>query len=227
VPSTTGRRRAVLLRRCLALLGGASLAVLAVLPVSAHAVKNLGAYTLAIGWAAEPTYVGFDNAVEVIVTDAAGKPVNDLQPGALKVQVTAGGQTSDTKDLAPAFDPDTGLGTPGDYTVALIPTAPGAYTFHVTGDVHGTTVDQSIAASDQTFAVVTEPSADQFPTKLPSAAATSQLLDRTAARVAAAQRAADDASSSATRALIIGIVALVLGVGLGGGGVLLARRRRP
>jgi hypothetical protein len=226
VQASSGRRRAAMLRRTIAIAGGATLATAIVLPASAHAVKTVGPYTLAIGWASEPTYVGFDNAVEVIATDSAGKPVTDLPAGALKVQVTIGSQKSDTKDLAPTFDPDTGLGTPGDYQVSLIPTVPGAYTFHVTGNVHGTAVDQTVTASDQTFAVVTEPSDDQFPVKLPSTSVLSTKLDQTATRLVAAQKAADDASSAANRAMIIGIVALALGVVLGGGGVALAARRR-
>jgi hypothetical protein len=220
-----GRRRAALIRRTLAAAGGASLAALAVLPASAHAVQKVGTYTLAVGWDVEPSYAGVPNAVEVIVTDAAGKPVTDLQSGALKAQVSVGSTTGDSLDLAPAFDPDTGLGTPGDYSAPLIPTVPGSYTFHVTGDVHGTKVDQSIAASDKTFAVVTEPRDAQFPTKVPSQPALATLVDRSNARVAAAQKAADDASSAANRAMVIGIVALVAGVVLGGGGVALAMRR--
>lgn len=224
IPS--GRGRAALLRRTAALLGGATLAAVAVLPAAAHAVTHSGTYTLAIGWATEPAYVGFDNAVEVIVTDASGKPVGDLQPGDLKVVVSLGSSRTGSKDLAPTFDADTGLGMPGDYQVQLIPTVPGAYTFHVTGSVHGTAVDQTVAASDQTFAVVTEPSDDQFPARLPSAGSLSTKLDQTAARLATAQKAAGDASSCADRATVIAIVALALGVVLGGGGVVLAMRRR-
>jgi hypothetical protein len=228
-----GRTRAALIRRSLAIAGGASLAALAVLPVSAHAVKQVGTYSLAIGWAAEPAYSGFDNAVQVLVNDAAGKGVPDLKAGDLKVQVSLGGQTGSTLDIAPAFDPDGSFGTPGDYRADLIPTAPGSYTFHVTGSVHGTAVDQTVSAGDQTFSVVKDPSEAQFPIKLPSGTAVSQQLDRTATRLAAAQAAADnarkaaaDASSSADRALVVGIVALVAGVVLGGGGVALAARRR-
>src|SRR5581483_5662614 len=189
-----GRPRAALPRRAAALLGGAILALVAVLPASAHAVKQVGAYKLAIGWAVEPSYVGFDNAVEVIASDASGKPVGDLKPG--------------------------------DFKVPLIPTVVGAYTFHVTGSVHGTPVDQTVTASDQTFAVVTEPSDDQFPAKVPSSAALSTKLDATASRLAAAQQVASDASSSAGRAMVIGVVALAAGVLLGGAGLGVAARRR-
>jgi hypothetical protein len=220
-------------RRAAAITGGALLAALAVVPASAHAVVPIAPYTLAIGWAVEPAYVNNANAVEVLVTDSAGKAVNDLAAGDLKVQVSLASQTSSTMDLVPAFDPDTGLGTPGDYRAQLIPTVAGAYTFHVTGAVHGTKVDQTIQASDKTFAVVTEATDAQFPTKVPSNPQLSQLASQTTTRVTAAQsaaeaarKAADDASSSANRALIIGIVALVVGVVLGGGGAVLAMRRR-
>ena len=230
LPSFSGRLAAAsrtrVIRLAAAGIGAATLAGLAVLPASAHAVVPLAAYQVAIGWSDEPAHVGANNNVEVIVTDAAGKGVNDLAAGALKAQVSIGGQTSDSKDLVSAFDPDTGLGTPGDYRAPLIPTVPGAYTFHITGDIHGTKVDQSITASDKTFAVVTEPSSVQFPTKLPSQNSLSQLVDRTGARVVAAQNAANDASSSANRAMVIGVIALVAGVLLGGGGVALAMRRR-
>ncbi len=227
MPGIASGRRAALLRRIAPLLGGAILAVGGnALTASAHAVTHNGPYTAAIGWAAEPAYVGFDNAVEVIVSDQAGKPVGDLQPGDLKVVVSIGSSRSQSLDLTPTFDPDTGLGTPGDYEAQLIPTVPGAYTFHVTGSVHGQAVDQSITASDQTFAVVTEPSDDQFPTKLPSTSSLSTKLDQTAARLAAAQKSASDASGSATIALVIGIVALVVGVALGAVSLLAMRRRR-
>jgi hypothetical protein len=229
-PSLSGRLAAASRTRGIRLvaagIGGTTLAGLAVLPASAHAVVPVAPYQVAIGWSNEPAYVGTGNNVELIVTGAAGKGVNDLATGALKAQVSIGGQTSQWLDLVSAFDPDTGLGTPGDYRAPLIPTVPGAYTFHVTGDIHGTKVDQSITASDKTFAVVTEPSSVQFPTTLPSQSSLSQLVDRTGARVAAAQKAADDASSSASHAMVIGVIALVAGVLLGGGGVALAMRRR-
>ena len=80
---------------------------------SAHVVKQFGSYSVAMGWVHEPTYVGVENSVQVIVKDAAGKPVNDLQPGDLQVIVSTAGQQTAALPLQPSFDPDTGLGTPG------------------------------------------------------------------------------------------------------------------
>jgi len=62
-------------------MGLASLAT----PVAAHIVKQVGPYSVAIGWVHEPTYVGQLNAVQVVIKDARGNPVSDLSADALKV----------------------------------------------------------------------------------------------------------------------------------------------
>ena len=104
-------------------------------PVAAHIVKQVGPYTVALGWVHEPTYVGQLNGVQVVIKDAKGNPVSDLSADDLKVVVSTAGQQSDPMSLAPTFDEDTGLGIPGDYEAPMIPTAPGDYTFHVTGTI--------------------------------------------------------------------------------------------
>jgi len=216
------------LRRTGAAFIGSVAALAGVAGASAHVVQQFGPDTIAIGWLHEPTYVGVENSVQVVVKDAQDKPVNDLPDGALKVTVSTGSQSSGSMTLEPSFDPDTGLGTPGEYDAALIPTAPGVYTFHLTGSINGTNVDQSFTSSDKTFDDVTDPAvADiEFPSKVPAIAAVSTRLDRTAARVQAAQTAASDAQSAANRAMVIGIVALIAGVLIGAAGVGLALRRR-
>jgi hypothetical protein len=98
--------------------------------VSAHVVQQFGPYSVAIGWLHEPAYVGVENAVQVIVKDAAGKSVDDVPASDFTVTVSAGGHDSAALPLNASFDPDTGLGVPGEYTAHLIPTVPGDYTFH-------------------------------------------------------------------------------------------------
>jgi hypothetical protein len=214
------------MRRACAGLVGAALALLSVLAVSAHVVTQFGTYTVAIGWLHEPTYAGEDNAVQVLVKDAGGNAFNDLNAGDLKVQVIEGSKTSDPMILNPSFDPDTGLGTPGEYDASIIPTVPGDYTFHLTGSIHGTPVDKSLTSGPMTFNTVKEPSAVQFPVHVPSAADLSTALTRTGARVDTAQSATNSASGTTTAALIIAIVGAVLAVGLGGTGLFIAARRR-
>ena len=101
------------------------------------------------------------------IKDAAGKAVTDLNDGDLKVTVSIGGQTSDALDLLNTFDPDTGLGVPGDYEAPIMPTAPGDYTFHLTGSIHGTAVDETATSSDATFNSVVD--GDRHPVPEPAA----------------------------------------------------------
>jgi hypothetical protein len=208
---------------------------------SAHVVKPFGTYSVAMGWSHEPTYVGIENAVQVVVKDKDGKPVADLESGDLKVVISAAGQQTAALPLQPSYDEDTGLGTPGEYDAVLIPTQVGDYTFHLTGSIHGTAVDESVTSSDQTFDSVTTGTDDQFPVKLPALSDLSTLIGRvdgraTGANTAAtqAQQAATTASTNATqaesaasrasddagRALLVGAVVGGLGVLLGLAGLL-------
>lgn len=199
--------------------------VITAVSASAHVVKTFGTYSIAMGWQHEPTYSGALNAVQVIVKDAHGSGVSDLNDGDLKVQVSQGGKSTNVLPLNNTFDPDTGLGTPGEYDAALIPTVPGDYTFHLTGTVHGTPVDETATSSDTTFDTVKDPSAIEFPTQPLTSSALSQNIVRVDGRVSNAQTSAGSASDSANRATVLAIVALVVGVVAGGAGVALGRRR--
>ena len=95
-----------------ALLASAFAVMLIAGVADAHIVKTFGKYTVALGWVHEPTYVGEQNAVQVVIKDASGKAITDLNDGDLKVTVSVGGKTSDPLDLLNTFDPDTGLGHP-------------------------------------------------------------------------------------------------------------------
>jgi hypothetical protein len=196
-------------------------------PATAHTVKSFGAFSVALGWVREPVYVGQLNAVQVVVKDAHGDPVNDIASGDLTVQVTAGGQTSDALTLDPRFDGDTGLGTPGDYEAPLIPTVVGDYTFHLKGGIHGTAVDESATSGEKTFESVTSPTQIQFPVKVPDTSDINTKLTQVAGRAEAASASAQSASDSAGRALALAVTAAIVALVLGGGALVLARRRRP
>ena len=215
-------------------IGGAAIGLALVLwlatasVVTAHVVKQFGTYSVAMGWLHEPTYVGVENAVQVVVKDSAGKPVNDLASGDLKVVVSAAGQQTAALPLDPSFDEDTGLGTPGEYDAPLIPTEVGDYTLHLTGSIHGQAVDETSTSSDQTFDSVTNGSEVQFPVKLPAIGDVSALAQRVDGRATTAQSAADQAQAAAStandaanRALMVGYVVGGAGVVFGLGGLLL------
>ena len=236
----------------IAVAGAIMLTIAVAGTMQAHVLKDFGTYSVALGWSIEPTYVGQINAVQVVVKDKQGKPVTDLADGDLKVVVGVGGQRSAALPLINKFDPDTGLGIAGDYEAPLMPTAPGDYTLHLTGTIHGQAVDETATSSDSTFNSAVEATDVQFPNKLPSLTEIATSLDRINARlsaspapgasaaapapsadtgladsVTAAQTTAMQARDAASSALVVGLMVGALGVILGGAALLLVLRRSP
>jgi hypothetical protein len=187
---------------------------------TAHVVKQAGPYTLEIGWQHEPTYVGEANGVQVIIHDADDQPITDLATDDLKVVVSTGDQQTGELTFEPGFDLAEGDGNPGEYNAPIMPTAPGDYTFHLTGAIHGEAVDISVTSSDETFDTVRGTSDIQFPVKLPAVPDLVTRLDRVDARLASAE----GAQAAADRALLVGGGLGLLGVLVGAAALFLARR---
>jgi hypothetical protein len=236
--STRRYRHAIVLALALAI--GGTWAALAAASASAHVVEHAGPYTLEIGWQHEPTFVGEANGVQLIVHDGADKPVTDLKVDDVKVVVPTAGQQTGELAFEPGFDVDEMAGRLGEYDAAILPTAPGEYTFHITGAIHGQKVDITVSSGDETFDAVKGTADVEFPAKLPTVPEIVTRLDRIDARLAAppsgptqaavdaAQASAADARSAADRALLVGggLGALGLIVGLLGVG-LAFRASRP
>lgn len=190
-------------------------------PAVAHETAKAGDLALEVGWGTEPAYVGQLNTVQLVVTRAAdGDPVND--PGAKLVATVSYGDQSQEFPLAPTYYPELGTGTPGEYAALVIPTAPGDYTFRVTGTIEGVKVDLEVESSPKTFSPVEETSAVQFPVKVPGTEQVAQRLEAELARVATA----DDLSAEVSSAKTIGYVGIAVGaVGVALAVVALLRRR--
>jgi hypothetical protein len=178
-------------RTCVVWLATIATAAAICTSVDAHERKTAGQYHIVIGWADEPAFSGVKNAIEVDLTDAAGKPVAALGGGALSVEVIYGEQRV-TLPLRPV------LASPGKFQAWLTPTRSGTYTFHLSGTVHGTAIDVSSTCSDTTFACVDNATDLQFPAKDPSA---SELADRVSRGLPRAEDAASTAGSARTIAL--------------------------
>ena len=216
------------LRRGLGVAGLVVFALLVAAPALAHTTKNAGPYALTFGWRDEPAYTGAENAVQLFVKDAQGKPVDDLGQGVTVTVSTGAGtsaQTSPPMALNSAFDPDTGLGTHGEFDAPLVPTVAGTYTFHITGNINGTAVDVSAASSDKTFADVTDPTSIEFPNQIATLPQLSSAVTTLQSRLASAQTATNDAKSSASSAKTLAIVAIVVAVVLAVVAILTGRRK--
>jgi len=183
------------------------LIVLLAATATAHESRQVGAYTFEVGFLDEPVYVGQRSGLELAVTKG-GTPVEGLER-TLKAEVKYGPATM-ALDLVPAAEGAAG------YTATFIPTAAGKYTFHLSGTVEGTPVDESFTSSPTGFDEVRESASGQFPVVLPT----------TAELAADAKRGADAAAlvPVALGAGVAGIVVglLALGIGLAG-----RRRTRP
>jgi hypothetical protein len=220
--------------RKLKLCGATTLAALMIVmtaaPAFAHEQRQVGAYQFTVGWEVEPTYTGVLNAVQLFIHDSKGNPVDDLgDPLTLAVTVSTGSQTSGPLDLEPSFDPDTGLGVHGEFDADVVPTTPGTYSFHFTGTINGQVINQTFTSSDSTFDNVQDPTAIEFPTKLPDTAALSTNLTRLNPRVNNAVSTANSAHSKANSASTLALLALVIGVVVGIGGIIVGvtgRRRQ-
>ena len=201
---------------CVALTAGLAAAFVLVLsaPALAHEERTVGAYHFVVGWGDEPAYAGLKNSVQLILSTKAGKPVTNLGDS-LKVEVIFGQQQMEVP-FEPAFDPEEGFGTLGDYRAWLIPTAPGTYTFHLFGAIGKQKVDERFTSGPTTFDDISDPAEVEFPTKVPTGTELAGRLDREIPRVnAAIASARSQAEDRADTARTLGIVGIVIGaVGL-------------
>ena len=168
-----------------------------------------GKYQFEVGFLNEPSIAGQMNGIDLTVTTAAdSKPVEGLDQ-TLKAEVIVGGGAHTMPVDLVARE-----GQPGAYDGYFIPTREGSYTFHFTGTVGGTSIDERFESGPGRFDDVQTAESLQFPDKLPD----------TLAAVNQANAARDEAASART----FGIAGLVVGVvGLIVGGVALVTRRRP
>lgn len=168
----------------------------------AHGHREVGEHSWTIGWTDEPAFVGFKNAVQLLLAHHdSEEPVEGAEKD-LKVVVSIGGEDTEPLELRTVFD------SPGEYQADLIPTVPGDYTFRFSGTLEGEEIDESFTASKDDFSLVDGTSDVTFPKAAPSNA-------ELAARIEAAEAKAQDAVGMPRILAIIGIalgaVALIVG----------------
>jgi len=180
-------------------------------PASAHGEHKVANYTLEVGFGTEPGYAGVTNSVQVMISNN-GKPVTDAK--GLKVAVSTGDAEPRKMPLQPYFGDD--FGEPGDYRAFFIPTAPGAYTFKLTGSLGGKKIDQSYTSGKDGFDEIVDPSEAQYPAPEPTGSQLTTRLDRETDRInavlAADREAADNELASARRTATIGLAVGALGL---------------
>ncbi len=169
----------------------------------AHEVREVGAYTFAVGFIDEPVFAGQKSGLEFFVSTGEEQPVEGLED-TLDAEVTFGADTR-VLEISPRF------GEPGAYQSVFFPTAAGPYTFRIFGEVEGEPFDESFSSGPETFGEVEDLAGGQFPVQFPAPA-----------EVVADAEAGAAAATQATIALVLAIIGLL--AGLVALGLTLARR---
>jgi len=196
-------------------------------PASAHEHRAVGNYEFVVGWLNEPALVSEPNGLSLRITlfpngvpeeeseeaEAEGQPVEGLEE-TLQAEIIAGGgaQTMELT-LDPAFR------DPGHYESVIFPSVVGDYSFHIFGDLEGTAIDETFSSGPETFSSIEDVTEVQFPEKLPSNAELKASIDGVSAQVAALDSSGgggDDSSDTALIVAIVGVIAGVLGLAVGG-----------
>ena len=138
-----------------------------------HERRAVGPYTFVVGWINEPSYVGLLNSLDLTVTETSGgKAVEGLEK-TLKADLTFGGSSqAQPLTLAARF------GQPGKYSGYVMPTKVGDYTFHITGTVGTTNVDEKFESGPGRFGSIESTDPLQYPAKLVSNADLAARLDQ-------------------------------------------------
>ena len=198
------------------------LAAMAPAVALAHEGREVGGYNLVVGFMEEPALIDEPNGAYVFVTKAAehGHEMSDDEGGhshadesvpvegladTVTVQVSYGSEKREFS-LSPL------LGEPGAYVAHFIPTATGTYVFRFRGAIEGMAIDEVFESGPGRFNDVEEKGKLAFPEPRLSPA---EL-----------QVQVEEAAQSSTRAMIFGLIGIVLGVvgTLSGVGAIYRRR---
>jgi hypothetical protein len=164
-----------------------------------------------------------DEAMDHMHDTPTPAPVTGIAES-LKVEVTHI-PTNTTKSMAlrEAF------GQPGHYVSNFIPTAPGAYRFHFTGEIHGMKLDETFTSGRDTFNDVEAAREVQFPLQLGSSREIESAVRGVQDSANSAQESIGEVQSTADSARTLAITGLVIGAaGLVSGalGLTMALRRK-
>ena len=159
-----------------------------------HERRAVGPYTFVVGWINEPSYVNLLNSLDLTVTETSGGKAVEGLDKTLKADVTFGGSSqAQPLSLAARF------GQPGKYTGYVLPTKVGDYTFHITGTVGTTSIDEKFESGPGRFGTIESTDALQYPAKLISNADLAARLDQLQTLVIAG--------------IAVGVLALIVSIG--------------
>lgn len=237
-------------RYWLALAAVAAVLSLTVGTVHAHEGREVGDYSINIGWIVEPAYEGFMNGVEIRVTRVVessddhhgestsmnkdesgdgmamadhhgGAPAVEGMENTLQVEVVYV-PTGASRVVNLSAD----VNEPGRYTAPMLPTTPGVYEFRVFGAIEGTQVDETFASKGGGggFDDIRPMASLQFPEELPSAREMESAVRGAISTAEEARQAAEEGPGMLpVTALVLGATGMMLGIV----GLVIGLRQQP
>lgn len=197
------------------LAAAAVVALVSAPPAQAHEERKVGDHVFDVGWLEEPTYVGFLNAVYFAAAHG-----DEPAEGSFEVEVIFGRKNGETRTSPMPLEPI--FGRPGEYQAPVVPTRPGTYTFHISGELEdGDEVDEFFTSGPGTFDEVREADAVQFPVQDPSSGELAEAVERLQSRVAELTAAIQEEPAAEDPAAGARLLAIV-GIAIGGLGALIA-----
>lgn len=173
-------------------------------PASAHERREVGTYTLVVGWNIEPALEGSPNGVLIRVNETTGGRAVSGVEQTLKLEVTYGGlRTAFTPALAPVRS------APGSYIAEIIPTRAGDYTFRFSGKIEDLVIDERFESGPGRFETVRVPDDLQYPDRDGSASALAREMRALDERVQLWRFAVLGAAGLAVTAAVLALAALV------------------
>jgi hypothetical protein len=139
------------------LIGGYGL-----LRATAHEQRDVAdEYSFVVGFLAEPAYAGEQNGLDLRIStlDPTGGVNSEPVEGADETltATVSFGDLSMPLEISPVYN------TPGSYRAIFFPTTPGDYTFHITGTIGDTQIDETFTSADGEFGAVQDPTPLMFP----------------------------------------------------------------
>ncbi len=180
---------------------------------SAHERRALagGKYQAVVGFLNEPAIEGSPNGLDLTVTDLSQKDASGNGTPVLGLEKTLKAEVMVPSGAKKDLTLEARFGLPGKYAGYFVPTAPGAYMYHIYGTINEQKIDEQFESGPNRFSDVDALATVQFPNQVTVPANLQSQLD--------------SAKSSASNARLFGIAGLVVGIlGLAAGGVALARR---
>ena len=193
-------------------------------PARAHEGREVGDVVMLVGFGSEPAVAYEPNWVSLTLTDHdSEQPI--LNGVDLEVEISYG-EESTTMAMEPAF------GDTGEYRAVFVPSRPGDYTFRFVGSVRTQDLDEEFTSGPDTFSPANDPAEISFPAQDPTVAEVAERLEQETTRLsesitqlersigaedtAGEEDPAAEARTLAMIALIVGAVALVAGLAIGG-----------